>query len=326
MSSLKKQAGKVYWRSLAELADEPEFREKLEREFPSAPLVMGETGSFSRRRFMQLMGASMALASGSACRWEKENILPFTRRPAGHIPGVPKHYATAMELAGHATGLKVTSFDGRPIKIEGNAEHPMSLGGTDVFAQASILELYDPDRSKGLAQAGHDSVPTWGDFVAWLRPVLDAERQKGGAGLRILAEASGSPTLARLRKSLSSTYPQAQWVEYEPLSGDTARTGTAQLFGAPHRVHLQLDRARVILALDDDFLNGHPASLRYSRDFAKARRPETGEMSRLYAVESLHSTTGAMADHRLAVRSEQVEAFLLAVTAEVLKSGSVAVS
>src|SRR5689334_13614324 len=142
MSSLKKQTGKVYWRSLAELAETPEFKENFDKEFYGAPLH--ETGSVSRRRFMQLMGASMALATGASCRWEKENILPFSRRPGNHVPGVPQHYASAVELGGYAQAVQVTSYDGRPIKVDGNRAHPLFKGGSTPFSQASVLELYDP--------------------------------------------------------------------------------------------------------------------------------------------------------------------------------------
>ena len=139
-----KQAGSKYWRSLDELADTPEFQARLQREFPDVPLTETPSG-LSRRRFVQLMGASLALG-GSSCRWEKDYLLPFSRRPEGHNPGVPQHYSTAMELGGYGTGLNVTSFDGRPIKVEGNPLHPFSRGGTSAYAQASVLELYDPDR------------------------------------------------------------------------------------------------------------------------------------------------------------------------------------
>lgn len=317
MSSLKKQKGKVYWRSLAELADEPEFRKHLENEFPESEL--GEPGSVSRRRFMQLMGASMALASGSACRWEKETILPFTRRPAGMTPGIAQHYATTMELGGHGLGLLVTSREGRPTKIEGNPQHPMSLGATDAFAQASILEMYDPDRSRNLAhsEAGQQLTPTWSEFTAALRPIMQAAKADGGRGVRILSEASSSPTLARLQSRFLGAFPQAKWYEYEPISRDNERLGTAAVFGEPYRVHMAIDRARVILSLDDDFLHIHPAAVKYSRDFAAKRRPEAGAMNRLYVVESRHSNTGAIADHRLPLRSEQINGFLLALTAEV---------
>lgn len=317
MSSLKKDTGKAYWRSLSELADDPVFRQHLENEWAAPP--MDGIASFSRRRFMQLMGASLALSSGTACRWEKENILPFARRPAGHVPGIPKHFATSMELGGFATGLSVTSYDGRPIKVDGNPAHPMSQGGSTAFHQASVLEMYDPDRSQALAQTGQDFQPSWDEFVAWLKPVMQAAKQNQGASFRILAEASHSPTIQRLRQQLQGQLPKLQWVEYEPLSRDTERLGTAMVFGEALRPHLALDKARVIVALDDDLLAEHPASLAYARAFAKSRSLDDGEMSRLYAVESRFSVTGGTADHRLPIRSEQMEGFVWALTSAVLQ-------
>ena len=318
MSSLSKHKGKAYWRSLAELADEPEFRKNLENEFPQSQL--GESGSVSRRRFMQLMGASMALASGAGCRWEKENILPFTRRPAGMIAGIARHFATSMEVGGHAAGLLVTSHEGRPTKIEGNPQHPVSLGATDAFAQASVLEMYDPDRSYGIVRVeqGQESSQSWEEFLAYFKPVLQQERKTAGRTMRVLSEASASPTRERWRQRFATLYPQAKWVEYEPLSDDNARLGAVQAFGAPHRAHLQLEKAKVILALDADFLTTHPAALLYARAFAVGRTPQRGQMNRLYVVESQHSNTGAMADHRLPLRSETIKAFANAVMTEVL--------
>jgi MoCo/4Fe-4S cofactor protein with predicted Tat translocation signal len=311
-------SGKVYWRSLSELAETPEFQANLLKEFPSAPLA--DMGAFSRRRFMQLMGASMALASGSACRWEKENILPFTRSPKGLIAGVPQHYATAMEFGGYAAPLSAVSYDGRPIKLEGNKLHPLSLGGTHSFAQASVLEMYDPDRSKGLERTsggGQLGQPHWGDFEAFLKPLLATERGRQGTGLRILSEASWSPTVERLRNQLLGAYPQARWVQYEPIAVDHEALGCQMAFGTPLRAHLQLQRAQVIVSLDSDFLCNHPAAMLYARDFAASRRPDdaarrlTGGMSRFYAVESRYSSSGAMADHRLAIAAGQIKNFLL---------------
>jgi molybdopterin-containing oxidoreductase family iron-sulfur binding subunit len=281
---------------------------------------MGDATSFSRRRFMQLMGASLALSSGAACRWDKDNLLAFTRRPAGHTPGVPKHFATAMELGGYATGLSVVSYDGRPIKIEGNSKHPISRGGSSAFAQASILEIYDPDRSQTLVQTGHDFSPGWADFAEWLQPVMAAARSTGGADLRILAEASHSPTRRRLQSRLQAAYPALKWVEYEPLSRDNERLGTAMVFGRAVRPHYDLTRADVVVALDEDLFVEHPAALAYARDFATSRQPQGGKMSRLYAIESRFSVTGGMADHRLAIRSEQVEPFVWALTGAIVRT------
>jgi MoCo/4Fe-4S cofactor protein with predicted Tat translocation signal len=323
--------GKTYWRSLNELRDEPGYAAALQKEFPSAPLK--EMGTLSRRRFMQVMGASMALASGSACRWEKENILPFARNPKGRIDGVPQHYATAMELAGHAQPLLATAYDGRPIKLEGNAASAASGGGTSAFAQASILELYDPDRSQNLRQRRGGEVvlsPTWSEFEAFIQPILATELEHDGSGLRVMSEATSSPTVQRLRRALLQKFPQAQWVEFEPVATDHEALGTRLAFGSPLRAHYALKEAQIICALDSDFLTDHPDEVRLARDFAHTREPavkaraDGRRMSRLYAVESRHSTTGAMADHRLAVRSESIQAILLALAAALAKAPAVA--
>ena len=319
---MNQKDGKTYWRSLSEWAQDPAVEAKLHHEFPSAPL--DEVGTFGRRRFMQLMGASMALSSGAACRWEKENILAFTRQPAGHIPGVPKHYATSMELGGVASGLKVTSFDGRPIKVDGNPKHPFNRGGSSSFEQASVLELYDPDRSQYPTRKGEPGMASWDDFAIALAPVLDARRAEGGKGLAVLSEATSSPTSLRLRRQLQAKYPQLRWVTYEPLAYDNVRMGTYQAFGQQLRPQLHLKDARVIVSLDDELFCEHPAASAHGADFAVARKPEGDFMARLWAVESRHTTTGGAADHRLPLRSVQVRPFLLALMAEVLQKSPVA--
>jgi Fe-S-cluster-containing dehydrogenase component len=244
------------------------------------------------------MGASLALAEAGACRWEKAEILPFAHRPPERTPGKPQRFATAMDLAGSAIGLLVTCIDGRPIKIEGNPKHPASLGATDALAQAAILELYDPDRSKDIVeQAGvEEIVRTWEEFTEFARSHFGRLRKAGSAGFRVLAEASSSPTLAALRRRLLQEFPQAGWHEYEPVSGAAG----------PYRPQLALDRAEVIVALDADLFGSHPMAVRYARDFAGRRDAAAAEMSRLYAVESRYSITGAAADHRLPVPSAKI--------------------
>ena len=295
-----------YWRSLAELAGTAEFRAMLEAEFPAA----ADSGGLSRRRWLQLMGASLALAGAGGCRWEKAEIVPFVSQPANRVPGQTLHFATAMDLGGSALGLLVTSVDGRPIKIEGNPKHPVSRGATDLAAQAAILELYDPDRSQMIYE---EIARSWEEFASFARPHFAGLKKAGGAGLRVLAEASSSPTLAGLRAQLLEGFPQAKWCEYEPLSRDSEREGTRLAFGRPHRVHLDLEKARVILCLDADPLGDHPDAVWHARQFARGREVVEGQMSRLYAVESCFSITGGAADHRLALRSSLVGWFVEAL-------------
>ncbi len=299
------------WRSLAELADAPEFRAFMEAEFPAE----ADPEGISRRRWLQLMGASLALAGTAGCRWEKEEILPFAERPEGRVPGVAERYATAMDLSGSAAGLLATVFDGRPVKIEGNPNHPQSLGATDSFAQAEILNLYDPDRSRQVLQrqAGdRGTVAKWEQFDTFSKQHFGELRGKQGNGLAVLAEADSSPTIARLRDQFLQAFPEATWNEYEPLSRDNERAGVAAVFGKPYRTQLHLDQAKVIVSLDADLFGDHPTTLRNTRQFADGRDPE-GEMNRLYVAESCFSLTGAAADHRIPLRSSQVGRFTAAI-------------
>ncbi len=299
-----------YWRSLEELASTPQFRAWLEAEFPS----VADGAGLSRRRWLQLMGASLALAGLGGCRWQKTEILPFARRPDQRVPGVPEQFATAMELGEGAVGLLVTSYDGRPIKVEGNPAHPQSLGATDALAQAAVLELYDPDRSQGVIQrAAEAEGRTWDDFGRFLASQQDRWKATQGQGLCVLAQPSTSPTLARLRKSVLAQYPQAQWFEYEPLAWDNPREGSRLAFGRPVRTQLAVDQARVIVALDSDFLGWHPAAVRCARDFASRRDADGPWMNRLYVVESTLTVTGAAADHRLPLPASHIGSFAKAL-------------
>ncbi len=323
-----------YWRSMAELerletgADAPA---DAANEFAGSSADSEISDPLSRRSFVQVMGASLALAgvAGAGCkRYEKEEIVPLSRRPEDQIPGVPNYYSTAWDLAGFGQALVATSYEGRPIKLDGNAEHPFAKGGTvigterhgasTVWAQASILDMYDPDRSRAATRDGQGS--TVADFRAW----LDGERaqlRSRASRIRVLAEASSSPTLARLRAELTSQLTGLQWVEWEPVSFDNERDGHRLAFGRPVRMLARLDKARTVVALDADLFVEHPAALRYSRDWARARRFERsslgdGQMGRLYAIESTFTSTGAVADHRLPLRSEQILPFAMALEAK----------
>jgi molybdopterin-containing oxidoreductase family iron-sulfur binding subunit len=313
--------GKEYWRSLDELADTPEFRALVENEFPglSEELLSPQT----RRAFLKIMGASLGAAGLASCRWPRELILPFAHRPEGRTPGVPQQYATAMELGGAAVGLLVTSFDGRPIKIEGNPLHPTSRGTATALAQASLLELYDPDRStQPIHREGlQELVQSWDDFAAFAGSHFASLRAVGGRGLAVLSEVSSSPSMARLRARFAEVFPEGSWYEWEPITRDSEREGTALLFGAAYRSHYRFDAADVIVCLDADPLFDHPAALKHARDFASRRRAEDGTMSRLYALEPVVSLTGAMADHRVAVASSDVATAAASLVRELLALG-----
>ena len=303
------ETGPTYWRSLDELARTPEFREAVQREFPGDD--WDRLPPATRRQFLKVMGASMAMAGLTACRWPKEEIVPFAHRPEGRTPGVPEHFATSMELGGTALGMLVTSFDGRPIKAEGNTLHPDSLGALTAIAQADVLQLYDPDRSRRLLlrEGGQRYVKAWSDFEA----VAGEHFAGDGTGVAVLADASSSPTRAMVRDRFLQAHPKAGWYEYEPISRDNEREGTRLVFGAPLRVQPKLDATGVVACFDADPLFDHPSSLRLAREFAAARHPESGTGARLYAAESSYSLTGVRADHRVAVPSSRVPVVLARV-------------
>ncbi|MFQ5989648.1 MAG: TAT-variant-translocated molybdopterin oxidoreductase, partial [Candidatus Methylomirabilales bacterium] len=304
--------GPEYWRSLEELAQTEEFREFLHREFPQQASVW--TDPIGRRQFLQLMAASLALAGLGACaRQPDEKIVPYVRAPEEIIPGKPLFFATAMTLGGMASGLLVESHMGRPTKIEGNPQHPSSLGATTAFAQASVLTLYDPDRSKVVTNAGR--ISTWDAFLRTINTKLAAQGAKQGGGLRVLTETVTSPTLAHQLHALLAKFPSAKWYQYDPAGRDAVRGGAHLAFGKVVEAQYDFEKANVILALDADFLSCGPGSLRYAREFAAKRRvqPEQVVMNRLYVVESTPSNTGAMADHRLPLRARGIEVFAWAV-------------
>jgi MoCo/4Fe-4S cofactor protein with predicted Tat translocation signal len=303
-AALAEAKGPEFWRSLEELAGSPEWQEMMHREFPKGASEWLD--SVSRRGFLKLMGASLAMAGMTACTKQPlEPIVPYVRQPEELVPGRPMFYATAFTMGGYASPLLVESHMYRPTKIEGNDKHPASLGGTDIFAQASILEMYDPDRSQTIAYLGE--VRTWGNFLESIRGPLNAQKAVQGAGIRILTRTVSSPTLADQLRGLLKVYPQAKWHVYEPVNRDNVFEGANLAFGQPVETQYKLENADVIVSLDADFLSaGFPGNVRYIRDFAKRRDPDSGKMSRLYVVESGASSTGAKADHRMPTAASEV--------------------
>jgi MoCo/4Fe-4S cofactor protein with predicted Tat translocation signal len=300
------KSGPEYWRSLEELAGSPAFQEALHREFPKGASEWVD--SVSRRGFLKVMGASMALAGMTGCvKLPLEPIVPYVRQPEDVIPGRPQFYATAMTLGGYASPILVESHLGRPTKIEGNDKHPASLGGTDIFAQASILGLYDPDRSQSIMSMGDER--SWQSFLTAIRGPLSAQKALQGAGIRILTPTISSPTLADQLRGFLKIYPQAKWHVYEPVNRDNVLEGAKLAFGQPVETIYDFEKADVIVSLDADFLYaGFPGNVRYIRDFAKRRNPD-GNMNRLYVIESTPTTTGAKADHRLPMQASWGEYF-----------------
>jgi MoCo/4Fe-4S cofactor protein with predicted Tat translocation signal len=315
-AKLATKKGPYLWRSLEEVAGTPEFAEWAKHEF-----AVGEddqAGSWSdpvsRRRLLALLGASMGLAGLTACtRQPEEKIVPYVTPPEQIVPGKPLFFATALVHQGYAAGVLVESHMGRPTKIEGNTEHPASLGGTDVYSQAAVLNLYDPDRSQAVMHNGRLS--SWQNFLAALAQVRAKALEDKGDGLRILVENTTSPTVAALKQRLLAEMPELKWHQYDAAGRDNAHAGARLAFGRDYNVRYDLAQASVILALDSDLLSFGPGNARYARDFAKGRNPESGSMNRLYVAEPTPTSTGAIADHRLAMRAGEVDGLARAVAA-----------
>src|SRR5262245_48765687 len=261
-NKLDTASGPQYWRSLQELAGSEEFQEYLHREFPENASEWIDP--VSRRNFLKIMGASFALAGLTACtKQPEEKIVPYVRQPEDIIPGRPLFFATAMTIGGYANGLLGESHMGRPTKAEGNPDHPASLGATDVFGQASILSLYDPDRSQSVTNVGN--IGSWTEFfqVLNLRMQIEKQRPSPGSGFRLLTETITSPTLANQIRELLKTLPSAKWHQYEPVNRDNAMDGAKLAFGEPVETSYKFDQADVVLSLDADFMSQNPGPLRY---------------------------------------------------------------
>lgn len=301
--------GREFWRSLDELADTAEFNDMLGREFPRGASEWRDP--VSRRNFLKLMGASLAMAGLSGCQFAlkqpQEKIVPYVRQPEEIIHGRPLYFATAMTFAGYGTGLLVESHDGRPTKIEGNPDHPASLGSTDLFTQANILTMYDPDRSQAPMNGTQET--TWEAFTAAAGGAIQAQAAKQGAGLRILSGAVTSPTLVAQMTQLLEQFPQAKWVQYDPVGRENTNAGARLAFGEDVTALYRLDTATIVVGLEADFTAPSPTGVRMSRQIADGRRIRKGttEANRLYLAESAPSITGLLADHRLPARSAQIE-------------------
>jgi len=316
--------GAAYWRSLEEVAATPGFEEMLHREFPR--FAAEWPAGVSRRNFLQLAAASLGLAGLTACtRQPIERIVPYVKQPEEILPGRPLFFATAATRGGYATGLLVESHEGRPTKIEGNPDHPASLGATDAVTQAAVLGLYDPDRSQAVLELGR--VATWKSFSDALAAALGEQYGKEGAGLRILTGPITSPSeAAQLAQLLTDHFPKATWHRWDATGGDAARVGVAAAYGQPLGVRHDLAQADVVVALDADLLTQGPAAVRHARDFAARRKvaADAAAMNRLYVAEATPTATGTVADHRLALRPSALPALAAALAAGVGVAGAVA--
>jgi len=324
------RSGKQYWRSLEELADSPVFREFVAREYPQHAEEWNDP--IERRTFIKLMGASMALAGLSGCVFQPpEKIVPYIKQPEEEVPGKALFFATAAPLFGAATPILVRSNEGRPTKIEGNPDHPNNrpsdfatdvriqdprgFSATDIFTQASILGLYDPDRSTTVTY--REDIRTWTSFVGEMRTALDEQRPKQGAGIRFLTETVISPTFGAQMRDLLQALPQAKWHQYEPVNNDNVRAGAVMAVGQPVNITYRFDLADRVLSLDSDFLSALPGSIRNAHDFMVKRRAieENKEINRLYVVETTPSNTGAKADHEWCVKPSEFEGIARALAA-----------
>jgi MoCo/4Fe-4S cofactor protein with predicted Tat translocation signal len=312
--------GKTYWRSLEELAGTKQFEEYVHREFAE-----GESewdSEVSRRNFVKLMGASLALAGVVGCMKQPvEQIVPYTNPPETQNAGnKPLFFATAFVMGGYAKGVLAEQHQGRPTKLEGNPDHPQSLGATDVFTQAAVLSLYDPDRAIATTNLGQ--IASWDRFQAVITARLAAKKASGGQGIAILTEKVTSPTLGAQLASLKQQYPNLSLHQYEPVGRDNARAGAIEAFGGDVQPIYHFDKAVRVLSLDSNFLLEEPGSVRYARDFAESRRVRFDEhganrdadkMVRMYVVESTPTITGTMADHPLRVRPSEIPGIAAAI-------------
>ena len=297
------------------LADMPGFNEAIDHDFGAATDYHDD--GLSRRRWLQLMGASLALGGAAGCRYEEETIAPFAFRPQGRIPGIPEKFATMLDFGGVAQPIISTNYDGRPIKLDGNPDHAGSMGGSSTFTQARMLEFYDPDRLRVPLKAagkGDQQVDTsWESLADAFGTILS---KSDLSGVAILAEPTSSPSLFRLQREFMNK--GGAWFTFAPVADDNKREGSKLAFGKPHRANYALDKAKVIVSLDADILGQDPAGVANSFTFAMGRDVDSAKgMSRLYSVESQFSVTGAAADHRLSLPSQRIIEFAGALAAAI---------
>ena len=303
---LANQKGRKFWRSVDELAGSPEFAELVNKEFPSQASEWIDP--VSRRSFLKVMGASMALAGLAGCtKQPDEPIYPYVTAPPDLTLGKPDYFASAFPFTTGAVPVLIKSAAYRPIKVDGNPEHPYTRGGSDPITQATLLDMYDPDRSQHVLYRGETR--TWAAFLAAFRGMLADKKAAGGQGLYFLSTTVTSPTMAAQWQQAQKNYPQAKFVQYDPVNRDNHYRATQQAFGQFVDAQYRLDQADVIVSLDADFLGGaqFPGFHKLARDYAQKRKLDgTDQMNRLYVVESVTTTTGFKAEHRIAVPPSQM--------------------
>ncbi len=299
--------GPAFWRTLDEAAESEDLREYIEEEFPALTGEIPE--GIDRRNLLKVMAASLAMAGAAACtKQPKELIVPYVRQPENVIPGIPLFYATAMPAQGYARGLLVESHLNRPTKIEGNPDHPASLGSTTVFEQGSVLNLYDPDRSETVLHAGRLS--TWSDFTIAFNTEAQNLLARKGEGLAILSGVCTSPTLISQISSVFQGAPAAKWYVHEPSVNPALASVARKIAGRNAFVSYDLSQADVVVSLDSDFLNNGPAAMVYARQFSQRRKAIDNRQTpvRLYAVEASPTVSGSLADHHFPMESSKIPA------------------
>jgi len=305
--------GKKYWRSLNELANTAEFRSWVEKEFPGGTDILEGD---SRRNILKLMAASFGLAGMAACSRPVEKVMPMTKGVEDLIPGKPLYYNTVFSLSKNVIGITVESHDGRPTKVEGNPNHPLSRGKATGYAQASILNLYDPERTYQVTQGHRES--SWEKWDKFVETDLSPERLGKGTGVRVVTETIVSPALMEVKKAFLARYQEAKWIEYDAVNDAGSVAASRAVYGQPLQPHYHYDKADVVVSLDSDFLGLDSPSPAVVNDFSKRRKVENpkDEMNRLYVVESQFSVTGAMADHRVRSKASDIEGFAAALARE----------
>ncbi len=311
---LRGKTGRAFWRSLDELSKTPDFQAFLDAEFPAL-----ETGAGAdRRQMLKLTAASLALAGLGGCSGEAdEAALPYVEAPDGVTPGRAKYYASAVTFAGYAQPLLGKTVVGRPVKLDGNPEHPASRGASDIFLQAALLDLYDPDRSQSPLRDGEPA--SWSAFDAAMAANAAELDRRGGDGFRLLTGAVSSPTLLRQIAALTARWPAARWHAYEPIHDDFRFEAARLVFGRPLEQHYHFDQAEIVVSLDDDFLGPGPKQTMHARLWARRRLAfQKGEGThRLFVAEPTPSLTGAMAEHRLIAAGGRIDSLTLGLAAAV---------
>jgi MoCo/4Fe-4S cofactor protein with predicted Tat translocation signal len=320
------------WQALDQYMGSPEFAAMMKDEFPEDANEWLDP--VTRRRFLTIGGASIALAAAASTGCNPslkpasaKKIVPYVKKPEAITPGVPLFFPTTLTLGGFGTGVIVKSHEGRPIKVEGNPSHPASLGATDLFTQATILGVYDPDRSKTCLY--RNTVTSWDKVRASLTQAIDKQKAKKGAGLRIVTDASTSPTFAAQMAELKAMYPDSKWIQYESIGHENVHLGGRKAFGKYVNPVYKFDEADVLASFDSACLESLPGAVRYSRDAMGRRKVRlshdkkkgdgvsTGKMSRIYSIETSTSNLAMVADHRIALKPSQIESLLREVAKEV---------